>query len=107
MFNFYVRKYHVSDPKLVRRYLIFMEDWIWGHYFLVGNSVVHQWRAGDVITWPHRMRHVSANVGLTPKLTLQVTGVYREDSAVLTRSASLAGCSASLDPADRDESPSR
>lgn len=75
MFNYYIRKYKVSDPRSIRRYLVFLDDWIWGHYVLVGNSIVHQWRAGDVITWPYRMRHLTANAGLTPKLTLQVTGV--------------------------------
>jgi hypothetical protein len=71
---FYIRKFDIENPKSVRRYLIFLEDWVWGHYLLIGNSVVHQWHAGDVISWPYRMRHLSANAGLTPKLTLQVTG---------------------------------
>jgi hypothetical protein len=73
-FAFYVQKFRINDPKSVRRQLIFLEDWSWGHYLLIGNSVVHQWRAGDVISWPYGMRHLSANAGLTPKLTVQVTG---------------------------------
>ncbi|MBV9863100.1 MAG: hypothetical protein JO267_13250 [Alphaproteobacteria bacterium] len=73
-FAFYKQRFAVSDPSSISRYLIFLEDWIWGHYVLVGNSVVHQWHAGDVISWPWRMRHLSANAGLTPKLTIQVTG---------------------------------
>lgn len=79
-FSYYVRKFRVQEPRSVRRYLVFVEDWSWGHYLLVGNSVVHQWRAGDVITWPYRMRHLSANAGLTPKLTIQITGVLANAS---------------------------
>jgi hypothetical protein len=74
LFEFYTKKFKVKDPKSIGRYVVFLEDWVWGHYMLVGNSVVHQWRAGDVISWPFKMRHLSANAGLTPKLTLQVTG---------------------------------
>jgi hypothetical protein len=72
--TFYMRKFSIQDPMQVRRYLVFLENWVWGHYMLIGNSVVHQWRAGDVVLLPYRMRHLSANAGLTPKLTLQVTG---------------------------------
>lgn len=74
IFTFYARKHGLEDKSGIGRYLVFIEDWSWGHYLLIGNSVVHQWKAGDTITWPHRMRHLSANAGARPKLTLQITG---------------------------------
>lgn len=81
VFAHYARRHKVTDPSRIRRYQVFLEDWSWGHYFLVGNSVIHQWRAGDAVYWPYKMRHLSANAGIKPKLTLQVTGQLPEDTA--------------------------
>lgn len=87
IFTFYAIKHGLEDKAGIGRYLVFIEDWSWGHYLLVGNSVVHQWKAGDTITWPHKMRHLSANAGAKPKLTLQVTGRLSSDRLALSTRA--------------------
>ena len=63
-----------------RRYLIMLEDWHWGHFIQIGNNVLSQWKAGDIFTWPFGMWHTSANAGIEPKLTMQVTGLITENS---------------------------
>ncbi len=79
---FYAKKFNVPDRSKISRFLIFLEDWSWGHYVLIGNSVVHQWKAADTVTWPYRMRHLTANAGLTPKLTMQITGLARLPASI-------------------------
>jgi hypothetical protein len=70
----------IADDRLIARYLVFLEDWTWGQYFFCGNSVVHQWRKGDIFHLPYRMHHGSCNVGMAPKLTLVVTGLITSDA---------------------------
>ena len=77
IFTFYARSRGIVDKRSITRHLVFLEDWSPGHYLLVGNSVVHAWEAGDVITWPYGAYHLSANAGFRPKLTLQITGQIR------------------------------
>ena len=66
--------------KTTKRYLIMLEDWHWGHFVQIGNNVLSQWKAGDIFTWPFGMWHTSANAGIVPKLTMQVTGIVTKDS---------------------------
>tara|TARA_B100000029_G_scaffold247372_1_gene244226 strand:- start:242 stop:904 length:663 start_codon:yes stop_codon:yes gene_type:complete len=72
------KNYNVSDDIDVTRYSIFLEDWNWGHYFAAGNNVIHQWKQGDIIELPPKMHHVTCNAGMTPKLTMTVTGTVTE-----------------------------
>ena len=64
-----------ADSKKIKRYLLFLEDWDWGHIIQVGNNVLSQWKAGDIYTWNYGMYHLSANVGISPKWTCQITGL--------------------------------
>ena len=36
----------VSDDTEVIRYLVQLNDWNWGHYVLIGNISIHQYRIG-------------------------------------------------------------
>lgn len=74
-FTGFMRKHNLTDDRMICRYLIFLEDWEWGHFFVCGNSVIHQWERGDIIHIPYRMHHASCNVGMSPKLTLTITGI--------------------------------
>jgi len=58
----------------IHRALIFLEDWQPGHYLEVMDQPVVKWRAGDVIEWVYDTPHMAANVGSTPRYTLQITG---------------------------------
>ena len=77
-----VEKHKLSENerKKLKRYLIFLEDWHWGHILQVGNNVVSNWSAGDVITWNFGMYHLSSNAGIVPKYTMNITGMPNENS---------------------------
>ena len=66
--------------KKVIRYMVFLTDWDWGHYFCVGNRVCHQWKAGDIITWDPIIHHCGSNAGMSAKITLNITGTIEKDS---------------------------
>ena len=58
----------------IRRAVIFLEDWQSGHYFEGAEKPVTGWRAGDAVEWVYDLPHMAANMGLTPRYTLQITG---------------------------------
>jgi hypothetical protein len=58
----------------IYRAVIFLEDWQPGHYLEAMNEPVVKWRAGDVVEWCYNTPHMAANMGSTPRYTLQVTG---------------------------------
>lgn len=58
----------------IYRAVIFLEDWQPGHYLEAMDQPVIKWRAGDVVEWVYDTPHMAANMGSTPRYTLQVTG---------------------------------
>lgn len=58
----------------IKRYLVFLDDWHWGHFFEIGNAVFTHWKSGDVITWEPMRYHLAANCGIKSRYTLSVTG---------------------------------
>ena len=69
-----------KDIKNIKRYLVVLEDWDWGHFLQIGNNVLSQWKAGDIFTWDYGMYHTTGNAGLTPKLTAHITGLPLENA---------------------------
>lgn len=58
----------------IRRAVIFLEDWQSGHYFEGMGQPLTEWSAGTVVEWTYDTPHLAANVGMTPRYTLQITG---------------------------------
>jgi hypothetical protein len=58
----------------IRRAVVFLEDWSSGHYSECAGEPYVNWHAGDVIEWQYDTPHMAANLGLTPRYTLQITG---------------------------------
>jgi hypothetical protein len=58
----------------IHRAIIFLEDWQPGHYAEYQNMAYVNWRAGSTIEWIYDTPHMAANLGLTPRYTLQITG---------------------------------
>ncbi len=58
----------------IRRAIVFLEDWQPGHYAEYCNESYVNWQAGSVVEWEYDMPHMAANLGLTPRYTLQITG---------------------------------
>ncbi len=77
-YNNYRRNFaKVSDDTEVIRYLVQLNDWNWGHYVLVGNDVIHQYKIGDIHCWPEGIYHATGNVGYWPRYCLTITGCVR------------------------------
>lgn len=58
----------------VYRAIVFLEDWASGHYLEVADEPITKWSAGDVVVWWYDTPHLAANMGTTPRYTLQITG---------------------------------
>ena len=76
----FVRIYDIKDPTTIHRAVVFLEDWQSGHYFEIDGTAMTGWQAGDTITWRHDVPHLAANVGMTNRYTLQITGIPIENT---------------------------
>ena len=71
--TFYKLKQKVVEGLPVR-VNIFAQDWQSGHFLQVDNEVITNWKQGDGYVWDSTPLHCSANAGLVPKYTVQVSG---------------------------------
>lgn len=62
------------DYSKLRRYMIFVRDWDFGHFFHWGNTCINQWKAGDLWKLRNGIYHGSANAGVNPKITIHWSG---------------------------------
>lgn len=58
----------------IRRAVVFLEDWKSGHYAEYNRVPFVNWKSGDVVYWKYDLEHMAANMGTTPRYTLQITG---------------------------------
>jgi hypothetical protein len=58
----------------IHRAVIFLQDWQSGHYFEGNGEPLLCWQAGTTVEWCYDTPHMAANMGSTPRYTLQVTG---------------------------------
>lgn len=58
----------------IHRAIIFLQDWQPGHYAEYQDQPFVNWTAGSVVEWQYDTPHMAANLGPTPRYTLQVTG---------------------------------
>jgi hypothetical protein len=74
-----LEKWNPDNPDSVLRVQIQLTDWEPGQFWSYGNYHHSMWSAGDVTTfnWQH-VPHATANAGLEPRVTLQVTGVQTD-----------------------------
>ena len=71
----YINLYNLQGQEhLIRRAIVFLEDWKSGHYFEGMNQPLTSWHAGTVVVWTYDTPHMAANLGLEPRYTLQITG---------------------------------
>jgi len=62
----------------MKRYLIMVTDWHWGHMIQMANSFYPRWKAGDLYEIPMKVYHLSTNAGMSLKLTMSITGAKYE-----------------------------
>ena len=60
--------------KEIYRAVVFLEDWQPGHYAEYLNTPYVNWSAGATVEWTYDSPHMAANMGFTPRYTLQITG---------------------------------
>jgi len=77
-FGFYTNKYGITDINRIHRYIIFLEDSQPGHLLTIGDTTYSQWSAGDVQSFSGATQHSAINLGMTPRYTLQITGIVNE-----------------------------
>jgi hypothetical protein len=63
-----------ADYTVLRRYMAFVRDWDFGHFFHYGNHCFNQWQAGDLWDLKPGIYHGSANAGINPKITIHWSG---------------------------------
>ena len=64
-----------KDPLRLRRFLIHLQDWDYGHVWQFGNYYHQGYKSGTVVTYDWcNVPHGTANFGFTPRLTFQITG---------------------------------
>lgn len=56
------------------RALVMLENWQPGHYIEIMGQAHVDYCAGTVFEWTYDTPHAAANIGLTPRYTLQITG---------------------------------
>ena len=60
--------------KDIRRAIIFLDDWHPGHVFEIEGKPLTNYKKGDFICWTGDTPHMAANIGITTRYTLQITG---------------------------------
>src|SRR5262245_23723154 len=60
-------KVQPENPGNVKRFIVMLQDWEPGQFFMYGNAMFSHWRSGDIVTfdWPD-MPHCTANASLSP-----------------------------------------
>jgi len=58
----------------IRRAVVFLEPWQSGHYAECHGVPYTNWAAGFTLVWEWNAPHIAANMGMTSRYTLQITG---------------------------------
>lgn len=72
--------YNIDQAQSICRAVVMLEDWQSGHYFEIDGQPQTKWLAGDTFVWRDDVPHLAANVGMTNRYTLQITGVPIENT---------------------------
>lgn len=68
-----------KNPLKLRRVMISLVPWDIGHVWQFGNTYYQGYNAGEVLVYDWcNMPHATANMGYTPRITLQATGFMNE-----------------------------
>ena len=64
----------------VRRRVLMVSDWHWGHMLQLNNSVITHWNSGDVYDIPIGEWHLGINAGVMPKVSISLTGAINSEA---------------------------
>jgi hypothetical protein len=91
VFNRHIDKlapiYPDQDPERIVKFIVNLQDWEPGHFYLYGNDVYDRWKAGDfhVFDWKN-VPHATANASHIPRFSLTVTGLRTDVTDNLLKS---------------------
>ena len=68
-----LRQEHAVGIEQCFRYLIFLEDWVFGHYVGFENLNITNWKAGDTWMFDSEENHYGVNASNVPFVTCQVS----------------------------------
>ena len=76
---FKIKNLYPKDTRTKVRANIYMQDWAPGHFINYQDKdkqwqTSTHWQQGDGFIWDSNHLHLSANAGLVPKFTMQVSG---------------------------------
>jgi hypothetical protein len=74
-----LRLEHEVDIDQCVRYLIFLQDWVFGHVVEFEEVSITKWRGGDVWVFDHRSKHFASNASNTNFVTCQVNAVLNNN----------------------------
>jgi hypothetical protein len=64
-----------KNPLVLRRWLIHLQDWDYGHVWQFGNTYHQGYKSGSAVTYDWcNVPHGTANFGFNPRVTFQITG---------------------------------
>jgi len=80
---FQINKKYPNDPRLKVRANIYLQNWDVGHFLQYQDLEKNwhnstHWNAGQGYIWDHNHLHLSANAGMRPKYTLQISGFWNK-----------------------------
>jgi len=64
----------MCDLGPIKRYLVAITDWHWGHVIQFQNSYFPNYKSGEVFDLPIPQPHCSANMGMRLKVTCSISG---------------------------------
>lgn len=71
----YVKLFNLQGREnTIRRAVVYLEDWLPGHYGEYCGQPMVSWVAGQTVEWKYDAPHMAANMGTEPRYTLQITG---------------------------------
>ena len=75
---FLINQKYPDRKELKVRANIYLEDWKLGHMIQYQNPVEYdtsvKWKEGEGFMWDSSVLHLSANAGMEPKYTMQISG---------------------------------
>jgi hypothetical protein len=75
----YQQKFSITDPTVIWRCIVFLENWKSGHYLEVNGNPIVNWKQGDYVLWNYNVPHFAGNFGIEPRYTMQITGTQLND----------------------------
>ena len=73
----YTQLFNITDPSVIWRCVVFLEDWKSGHYFEIDGKPIVEWKRGDYVRWNYDVPHYAGNFGTEPRYTMQITGMQK------------------------------